>query len=255
MSNDIVENLEKLEKLLEVSFAKSLHAFWREYVQPGRVPTFQVQKCKLNGAWGCRKPLLDNPNGWLIQINEKAPREVREVTLAHEITHLALDLEGYPVISPQKDTPRDGGVWREVAAGLHSVLVHPVIWFRMRRFEFPVDDHIRIQATGQLADLRRKPRYPTRSQFPDWQNWTLKYILAGLQWDEPERQEIYDLFKSRHSAIGRQGEKMLDKLRNSFSYSAPESLTPRITTDAGEMLLQRLDLDNHLQLAFIKTIR
>jgi len=246
--------LEELENLLEISFTKSFHVFWREYVQSGRAPHFQVQKCKLNRSWGCRKPLLSNPNGWLIQINEKAPREVREVTLAHEITHIVLDLEEYPVISPQKDTPLEG-LWGEVASTLHSVLVHPVIWFRMRKFEFPVNGHIRIQAIGQLADLKGNPKYPSRKQFPDWQNWTLRYILARLQWDEPERQEIYDLFNSRHSAIGRQGEKMLNMLRNFFNYSTPESLTPKITTDAGEMLLQSLGLDSHLQLAFIKTIR
>jgi len=197
--------------------------------------------------------LLNNPKGWLIQISEKAPRQVREVTLAHEIMHLALDLEEYPVIIPQGNTP-GGGVWGEVGAELHSVLVHPIIWFRMRKFGFPVDDHIRIQATGQLADLKRTHRYPTRNQFPDWQNWTLKYVLARLQWNEPERQEIHNLFESCRSAIGRQGEKLFEKLYNSFGYSVPESLTPSITTGAGEMLLQRLDLGSYLQLAFIKTI-
>jgi len=36
------------------------------------------------------------------------------------------------------------------------VLVHPIIWFRMRGWGFPVDEHIKVKATGQLKDLESK---------------------------------------------------------------------------------------------------
>ena len=121
-------------------------------------------------------------------------------------------------------------VWGPIGANLHSVLVHPIVWLRMREWGFPVDDHIRVKAMGQLKDLQKMDlvrRHPSRKRFPEWQNWLLKYVLARLEWGEPEREQIYEMFAKHHLSVGRQGEKYVKRL-DSLGYFEPRSLTPPI---------------------------
>ena len=240
--------LENLEVLLDITFSETFRKFWKAYV-PDKTLSFEVQKDRLGGAFGRRGLHPTRPGWWLIEIEENFPCLVRaEVTLVHEIVHLALDKEGYPIIGGRKGLPQDG-VWGEVGANLHSVLVHPIVWLRMREWSFPVDDHIRVKATGQLKDLRSKIRkYPSRKMFPGWRNWLLLYVLARVEWGEPEREQIYEMFASRHVPIGRQGEKYVKKLA-SLGYFEPPKLTPQIVASAGQMLLQRLDLNTYFGLA------
>jgi hypothetical protein len=75
-----------------------------------------------------------------------------------------------------------------------------------------------------------------------------------LEWGEPERQQIHDLFKSRRSAIGRQGNKLLARLHSSFGYAEPQNLTPSAVAGAGENLIERLDLHKCVRLDFVKRI-
>jgi hypothetical protein len=238
-------SLGTLEGLLGVTFSETFHRFWKAYV-PDKTPGFAVQKRKLGGAFGRRGP---HPRfGWLIQVEESLPHSAREVTLAHEIVHLALDKEGYPVICSQKSLK--GKEWGDVASYLHSVLVHPVVWLRLREWGFPVDDHILVKATGRLKDLQSMdPRRaaPKRKQFPNWQLWLLQYMLARLEWGEPEREQIYEMFAKHYLSVGRQGEKYVKRL-NSLGYSEPRRLTPPIVAQAGQMLLQRLDLNDYFWL-------
>lgn len=244
--------LQGLEKLLGITFSSHFIDFWTEYdpANPSsNTPNFEVRKSNLGGPFGCRLPRPNHPNGWLIKIERDLPYEAQEVTLAHEIIHSSLDVDGYPMIGRKEGAPSNSDYAR-VAANLHSVLVHPIIWLRMREFDFPVDSHILMKSSGQLSDLRKIHRYPSRSKSPEWEDWVLRYMLARLEWGEAERAQIYDIFAARHSAIGRQGEKYLRKL-DSLGYSEPQLLNPDVVRSAGEMLISRLKLDNVFSLPSI----
>ncbi len=238
-------SLETLEGLLDTTFSETFRKFWKTYV-PDKTPGFAVQKRKLGGEFGNRGP---HPRfGWLIQIEETLPLLAREVTLAHEIVHLALDQEEYPMICGKQE---QDNIWGPIGANLHSVLVHPVVWLRMREWGFPVDDHIRVKATGRLKDLQSMDlmrRSPSRKQFPAWQLWLLQYVLARLEWGEPEREQIYEMFAKYHLSVGRQGEKYVKRL-DSLGCFEPRRLTPPIVARAGQMLLQHLDLGTYFSLA------
>jgi len=242
-------SLETLEVLLGIAFSETLRKFWKAHVRD-KTPSFEVQKGRLGGAFGRRGPHPNRPGWWLIEIEESLPRLVRaEVTLAHEVLHLTLDQEGYPMICGRRESSE--AVWGPIAENLHSVLVHPVVWLRMRVWGFPVDDHIRVKATGRLRDLQSMDlmrRTPSRKQRPNWQLWLLQYVLARLEWGEPEREQIYEMFANRHMSIGRQGEKYVKKLA-SLGYFQPTKLTPQIVASAGQMLLQRLDINTYFGLA------
>jgi len=249
-------SLASLEVGLGVAFSKTFHEFWKAHV-PDKTPLFEVQKRKLGGAFGRRGPHPSKPGWWLIEIEQNLPYSVHpENTLAHEIVHLVLEKEGYPVIwSPE---PPKGRIWENIASELHSILTHPVIWMRMREWGFPVDDHIRIKATGQLGDLQRmdlRRKAPKRKQFPDWQLWILKYILARLEWGEPERTQIYEVFaKPSITVIGKHGEKYVKQL-DSLDYFEPQKLTPQTVKEAGERLLKDLKLNVYFSLKTLEELK
>ena len=244
------EVLEALEKLLNIAFTDTFEKFWKAYV-PNKTPSFEVQKCRLNGPFGRRQPRPGHPRGWLIQIEERMPEGVSsEVTLAHEVIHLALDIESYPMIGGGENLSKD--IWGPVMASLHSILVHPVVWHRMRDWGFPVDDHIRVKSTGRLKDLESKIRkYPSRKASPNWENWVFQYVLARLEWGEPEREQIYRMFANL--SIGRQGEKCVEKLA-ALGYFELQRLNPKTVSEAGEMLLHRFSLNHHFKLVVAQRV-
>ncbi len=245
--------LDRLEAFLGITFSSHFVEFWTEYgpANPScSTPRFEVRRRNLGGPFGARLPRLGHPKGWLIEIERDIPDEVCEVTFAHEIIHLSLDVDGYPVIVG-KHGPPGSAAYDSLGANLHSVLVHPIIWLRMRKFGFPVDSHILIKSSGQLSDLRKLPRFPSRNKSPEWEDWVLRYMIARLEWGEAERAQIYDIFAARHSAIGRQGEKYLAKL-DSLGYSEPHLLNPDVVRSAGEMLVRRLKLDSVFSLGSIE---
>jgi hypothetical protein len=249
-------NLASLEAFLGIALSKTFHEFWKAHV-PDKTLPFEVQKRRLGGPFGRRGPHPTKPGWWLIEIEIESnlPSLHLEVTLAHEIVHLVLDKEGYPVVWSPK--PPKGQMWGPIAMYLHSVLVHPVVWLRLREWGFPVDDHIRVKATGRLKDLQSmdlRRKAPKRKQFLDWQLWLLQYILARLQWGEPERTQIYEMFADHSiTVIGRYGERYLKRL-DSLCYFDPQNLSPQIVKQAGQELLNKLDLSEYFSLKTLEEL-
>lgn len=248
--------LSTLHDILGNEISSNFVTFWSDYSPSNPImliPPFELIKKKLNGPFGHRLPRPGNPKGWLIEIEEGLPQNVKEVTLAHEMVHLSLDMSGYPMIAQPEGAPCNA-IYDSIAAVLHSILVHPIIWARLKSYGFMVDDHILIKSCGQLNDLRKIRKYPSRRNSPAWEEWVLKYILARLEWGESERQEIYDLFRSRYSSIGDQGEKILDRLYG-YGYSRPDLITPETASSAAEMILDRLKLRFVFTLPKIKLVK
>jgi hypothetical protein len=243
--------LESLEELLNMIFSETFHKFWKAYI-PDKISNFIVKRSKLGGAWGQRDYNLQSKQT-IIGIEENLAPFHKEMSLAHEILDLVLEREGYPVIYSDAQQLKQNLPGRDpIASNLHSVIIHPVIWFQMREWGFPVDEHIRVKATGQLKDLQSKiDKYPSRSNFSVWCGWLLQYILARLEWGEPERQEIYEIFENRHIPIGRQGEKYIKRLEK-LGYFDPRNLTPSIVAKAGDMFLQFLELKPYFTLVSTK---
>ena len=240
--------LDDLEKLLHMTFSETFQKFWKAYV-PNKTSNFIVKRSKLVGPWGQRNYNLQSKQT-IIEIEEDLAPFHKEMSLAHEVLHLVLEKEGYPVIySDAQQLKQNLPGSDSIASNLHSVIIHPVIWLEMREWGFPVDEHICVKATGQLKDLQSKiDKYPSRSNFSAWCDWLLMYILARLEWGEPERQEIYEMFKNRHIPIGRQGEKYLKRLEK-LGYFNPKNLAPSVTAKAGNMFLKFLNLKSYFALA------
>lgn len=243
---------------LVLNLSSTFLNFWAEYGPNNKdrlLPPFEIIQKKLNGPFGRRLPRPNHPKGWLIELDKDLSDDIREVTLAHEILHLALDFEGYPIVGTIKGVP-DHPAYDSIAADLHGALVHPIIWHRLRQFNFPITNHILVQSTGQLHDLRNyKTKFPSRKDSPKWESWVLKYINARLDWADKEREEIFNIFKKRHSSIGDNGEKILSRLY-ALGYNNPEQLTPETVLAAGKMVLQRLKkLDGIFVFNWFKTIK
>lgn len=237
--------LQDYEKLLGIQFSDNFREFWKEYGSNSSsiiIPNFELRVKSLNGPFGYRLPRMNNPKGWLIEVEKDIPGDRKERTFAHEIIHLALDLEGYPLVVSDKNTPTNQ-TFDSIAAILHSILVHPIIWLRMKKYGFPVEEHIAVKSIGQLKDLRKYSKFPSRKKSPLWEEWVLKYVLARLEWNEIHKKEIYDIFKRRFSSIGDHGEIILKRLTN-IGYSLPEKLTPHKVSEAAKMIVNRLKL-NH----------
>ena len=243
-------SLAELEKTLGIKFSETFCAFWEDYV-PSKTPNFSLKASKLGGVWGYRGYDLKAKRA-VIEVEESLESFHKEITIAHEILHLVLEWEGYPLIySDEQRLKRNLPNAEAIAENLHSVIIHPVIRFRMKEWGFSVDKHIKVKAAGQLKDLETKiDQYPPRSNLPEWCEWLLRYVLARLEWGEFERQAIRDMFSSRHIPIERQGEKYLNRLEK-IGYLEPKSLTPVIVTEAGEMFLHLLDLKSYYTIGFI----
>jgi len=243
----------ELEKLLNVEFSEAFCKFWEAHV-PNKTPDFSVQASKLGEDWGRRGYDPTSRQG-IIEIEESLNSFHKELSLTHEILHLVLEQEGYPVVRHKElqTTKRLQGEWA-IAANLHSVITHPVIWFRMRQYGFPVDAHIKDKAIGRLTNLKSLiDKYPPRRNFPSWCLWLLQYVLARLEWGAPERQMIYEMFASHSVPIGEQGEKYVTRL-DKLGYFNPESLTPAIAKKAGDMFLQRLGLELYYKLDHLEKL-
>lgn len=243
--------LNQIQESLEFELSSTFLSFWEDHNPSTRkhIPTFSVQKKELGGDWGRRIVVGSTPIQWIIVIASETPPNVQEISLAHEILHIVLDCEGYPVIEGKEGARMD-----EIGANLHSVLLHPIIWARLRSYGFSIDEHINRKAEGQLNDLRGRQTHPSRSQSPEWELWVLLYMLARLEWSEEKSEQIYLFFNKLGSSIGRQGESNLKRLY-SLGYPNQQSLTPSVVSQAGELLLQRLKLDGVMKLNYIQPLR
>jgi hypothetical protein len=248
MNSSLVE----LKLLLNVDFSETFGKFWQTHV-PDKVASFSIKVSKLGGAWGRRSYDLKTKQA-LIEIEENLAPFHKEITLAHEVLHLVTEKQGFPVIYSNEQQLKVNLPGRETFAEcFHSVLMHPVIWLRMNEWGFPVDEHIRVKARGQLKHLQSIiDKSPSQSDFSEWRNWLMQYILARLEWGIPERQEIYEMFESRHISIGRQGEKYIKRLEK-FGYFDPKNLMPSIVNEAGNMFLQFLELKPYFTLVSTKS--
>lgn len=245
-------DLEHLEKALGITFSEAFCTFWKAYIVSDRMPDFRVERGMLGGSFARR--LYDSDMA-IIQVEKTLTLPVHvETALAHEIVHLALDREGYPVIVRGKKPPLPDGAWEQVASGLHSVLTHSIVWHRMREWNLSVDEHIRLKATGRLESVRAQMhRCPRRKEAIQWLNWLFQYMVARLDWPEPEREQIHRVFLEDCPSVGKPGERYVKRLY-SLGYSAPGNLTPSLVFRAGEMLIRLLEIDDTCQPGTVMTV-
>ena len=247
--------IERIEKLFGDRLSDNFLKFWEEY-HPGSqkrlIPTFELVVRKLNGNFGGRLPRLGHKRGWLIEIEDSLPLETKEITFAHELCHLSLDVEGYPLIIQSSETRyAKVKVIDDIASELHSIMVHPIIWLRLQEHGFPVNEHIHLKSDGKLSELRTIDRFPPRSHSPEWERWVLRYCLARLEWAEDHSREVYEFFKRKGSSIGDNGEKILKMLAD-IGYDSPSTLSPSVVKSGGDMILRKLKLNDVLSITQFK---
>ena len=137
--------------------------------------------------------------------------------IAHELEHLILDTEGFPLISAEIQ-------YEDLASAINSMVSDLLVNARLAKFGF----NLRLDYEREIAEtkrqLERKPTPPLNRI--DKFKWMLNYVSSLLDWElvsaSKNRSEFQQWFDTKYPVIAARGKKLFAMVKRT-GYDTPEN--------------------------------
>ncbi len=132
-------------------------------------------------------------------------------TVAHELEHLVLDAEGFPVTLPEPNSDSDAAI--SLCAAINSMLSHPIINARLQEYGFGWRECKGVYA-AMICEFKRLPRLASGGHHP--MELIFNYVTLILDLEAFNRKEKYKLelyFCLRYPGIAGEGKKLRSLMR------------------------------------------
>lgn len=194
-------------KLLNWMFSSKFERFYKRQMrllqrQPHFVLNESLQDCEaqvVTSATGSPR----------IEVRPTLSQREAAHAIAHEITHLVLNQEGFPVVALTPDHPD----WEDCRGSLDAMLSDPLIERRLDDYSFDQED----QSKRTLRQVRRAFRKPPIQIVPkqriSWLVRLFQYVRIMLELSNSSAEEFARSYKGRYPLIAEEGEQLLSLIR------------------------------------------